>query len=267
MHFGFLSGFIKWAVRVVFLILIIIALQITVLAFPQIFVRNSVTVGTVRLYYNGTDKTNMTRLATDSDRRLRVSPYYDSTRVHRVFYFDNPGLFSLFARLSLLPNIPQGFELSIFENAFINGTRVAALKEMTGGIPKYGIWEGDAAHIIAHEIAHQYMIDQIGLGRWKNLPHWKQEGFPEYTANIEPLRRDSTASLIQRVGFLNDNGMWPRNMRWVRIHYEAGILFEYLMDIKGYTLDDILADSVSREKSLAEISEWYNKQVSPDPEI
>ena len=256
---------IKWSVRLVVLLLIVFALQITVLAYPQIIVRNNVTVGTVGLYYNGTNGEAMSRLAAETDRRLQASPYYDPARINRVFYFDSPGLYSLFARLSFVTTMSQGFELSLFGNSFINGPRIRSLKEKTGGLPKFSIREGNPAHTIAHEIGHQYMIDQIGRSAWKNLPHWKQEGFPEYTANIEAICADSTATLDKRVVILTDRSNWPPGSRWAHIHYEAGLLFEYLLDVKGYTLEDIIADSVTAEKTLEELYDWSMEQANEYP--
>jgi len=43
---------------------------------------------------------------------------------------------------------------------------------------------------------------------------------------------------------------WDGERDWGRIHYEAGLLFEYLLDVKGYALEDIIADSVTRQKAL-----------------
>ncbi|MDF1545933.1 MAG: hypothetical protein P1R58_12635 [bacterium] len=44
--------------------------------------------------------------------------------------------------------------------------------------------------------------------------------------------------------------------RWGRIHYEAGLLVEYLSDVKGYPLETIMADSVRHDAVLNEMLKW-----------
>ncbi|MEW5923157.1 MAG: hypothetical protein AB1746_04145, partial [Candidatus Zixiibacteriota bacterium] len=154
----------------------------------------------------------------------------------------------------------QGFALSIFDNAFVDETRVKELADISGGSPQYSIYEGSSAHIIAHEIGHLYVTGRIGRDVWKKLPHWKQEGFPEYIANISLIRGDSTASLSNRFAILQDDSTWGWKRGWDRIHYEAGLLVEFLLEVKEYSLDDIMADSVSQEATLTELIKWCEIQ-------
>ena len=127
---------------------------------------------------------------------------------------------------------------------------------ITGGRPRYSIWEGDPAHIIAHEVGHNYMIDRIGRSAWRDLPQWKQEGFPEYVANIALLRSDNTATLPRRIDILADGRYWDWQQRWDRRHYEAALMVEFLFDVQGYTLDDIVIDSVTSDSTRAAMAEW-----------
>jgi hypothetical protein len=98
----------------------------------------------------------------------------------------------------------------------------------------------------------------IGRSRFTELPHWKQEGFPEYVANIGEIREDSLATLPSRIEKLNDDRLWDGYHRWNRIHYEASLLVEFLLDVEGYTAEEIVADSVTREETLAALKAWYD---------
>ncbi len=251
---------IRWFLWIIAVLLILFALQATVLAFPQLIVGDNVQVGFVKMYYDDNSAIDIKQLAEDVDRRLRASGFYDSTRTECVFYFQSQRLYTLFARLSLVTPLAQGYNLSVFHNSFISGSRIAALAERTGGIPKYGIWEGSAAHIIAHEIGHQYVADRIGRGIWRQLPHWKQEGLPEYIANIGTIRLDTAATLPHRIDILEDDFVWSGYNSWDRVHYRAELLVEYLIEKEGYTIEGIIADSVTLNETNAAMMEWYAAQ-------
>jgi hypothetical protein len=224
---------------------------------------NCVQSGSVVLYFDGSAEQEMEALTIKVADRVRHSGFYDSSRTDRVFVFKNRNLYTFFARLALLKHIPQGFNLSVFGNSFVNSARNRALGEMTGGSPKYSIYDGELAHVIAHELAHQYLIDRIGRSTWRHLPHWKQEGIPEYIANIGLIRADTAATLARRVWVLNDDGAWRTTRQnaygWDRIHYEAGLLVEYLMEQCSYTLEDIISDSVTAQDVRVALSIWYNE--------
>lgn len=250
----------RWLLRLAVACLLLLGLYVTVLAFPQLIISHSVRAGTVVLYHDETPGPHINHLAGQVDMRLRASRFYDSSRTDRVFFIQSQGLYTLFARLSMIPPQAQGFCLSAFDNSFVSGNRVAALAERSGGYPRYSIWEGDPAHTVAHEIGHQYMVDAVGRGRWNRLPRWKQEGFPEYMANIGPIRADSLADLRHRVDVLGDDRVWGTGRGWDRIHYESGLLVEFLLDVQGYGLEDIVADSVTREETLAALMAWCKAQ-------
>ncbi|UCD16695.1 MAG: hypothetical protein JSV44_09570 [Candidatus Zixiibacteriota bacterium] len=252
----------RWGLWLSGLLLALFALQLTVLAFPQLVVTNCVQVGTVVLYYDEASSADIETLAADVEMRLRGSGFYDSTRINRVFFFQNQNLYALYARLTMVPPGAQGFCLPVFNNSFVSAPIIAALAAGTGGLPRYSIWEGSPAHTIAHEIGHQYIVDRIG---GKKISHWKREGLPEYVANIALIRQDSLASLPDRVGVLNSGQMWsatrhPERHNWDRIHYEAGLLVEFLIDVQSYTLTDIIADSVTRDETLAAMMAWVKEQ-------
>lgn len=254
-----------WFLRIIMALIALFALQITVLAFPQLLISNSVESGTITIYYDGTPSAEVGQKAIEVDERLQGSGFYDPSRTERVFFFRSQNLYTLFARLTMVTPLAQGFAISAFGNSYVSASRVAALAEKWTGSPKYSLWEGSPAHIIAHEIGHQYMIDLFGRRMWQQLPHWKQEGFPEYIANIAVIREDSLATLSQRVGVLNSDRAWrafnSRNNRpWDRIHYEAELLVEFLLNVQRYTIDEIVEDSITRDETLAAMTAWCDAQ-------
>lgn len=247
---------IRWCLRLVVGVMALFAIQVGLLAFPQVLLGNKARAGVVVVHYPGDPDPWIQSLAEETDHRLRAGGFGDSESPERVFFFPDQGLYTLFARLARVPAEAQGFGVPLLRTNFVNGPRVEALGRRTGQRPRYGVWAGDIAHTMAHEIAHQYMVDSIGRSGWKALPHWKQEGFPEYVANIGLIREDSTASLPNRIEILLDDEQWLGPRSWDRIHYEAGLLVEFLLDVQGRDFREILADSVTRDRTRLAMMEW-----------
>ena len=241
---------------------VVLTTYLVLLAFPQVLIPRSVRAGVVHLYYDDSPSAQINRLAVDVDWRLRGSDFYDSLQVYRVFFVRKQGLYTLYCRLAMVTPLAQGFALSLFGNSFVSETRLNALGRQTGGCPKYGIWEGDPAHTIAHEIGHLYLTNRIGRSRWENLPHWKQEGLPEYIANIAVMREDTLATLKGRVRVLRDDWLWGAGSRWDRTHYEAGLLVEFLLDVQGYSLEQVICANVTKDETLAALIEWCENIAS-----
>ena len=140
------------------------------------------------------------------------------------------------------------------------------LGDTTGGQPRFSIWDGDLAHIASHEIGHQYIADRIGSRRWRALPHWKQEGLPEYIANIGDIRADPSLSLVSRIGILGDDTLWTatpagRRPGWDRVHYEAGLLVEFLLDVQGVSLEQIVSDRLTKHDAYSAMMSWASSQA------
>ncbi len=231
---------------------------IGMLAFPQVFCHHQVRAGSIRLYYDDMPEAAARALAQAVDHRLRASGFADSTRTARVFVFQRPSAYRWITRLSGVPREAQGFNLSLLGNTFVSGPRVAALGEQSGQGPRYSVWEGDLAHTIAHEVGHQYVGDRIGR---RTLPQWKREGLAEYVANIGLIRADSTADLVSRLGVFDDDEAWSSTREsarkgWDRIHFETGLLVEFLIDVRGYALADVAADSVTEESTRTQLRTW-----------
>ena len=231
---------------------------VSLLAFPQVLCRHQVRVGVIRLYYDDLPEARARALALTVDDRLRASGLADTIKPARVFLFQRPAGYRWITRLSRVPREAQGFNLSVLGNTFVSGPRVAALGEQSGRSPRYSVWEGDPAHTIAHEVGHQYVVDRIGR---RALPQWKREGLAEYIANIGLIRADSTADLVSRLAVFDDDQAWratggSARRGWDRIHYEAGLVVEFLIDVQGYTLADVAADSVTQEGARTALRAW-----------
>lgn len=249
---------LRWSAVVV---LVLFGCQLALLAFPQILLSKSVRVRTVTVYHDGLNEEQARRLAAKIDRKLQGSMFHDPARHDRVFVFRGRNTFGLYRMLTFSRGVPSGFNLSAFGNSYVCEEVVSELGDATGGIPRFSVWDGDLAHIAAHEIGHQYVIDRIGGRQWRALPHWKQEGLPEYIANIGDIRRDRSRGLVARIAILMDDTRWSvtppgRRPGWDRAHYEAGLLIEFLLDVQGISLEEVITDRVTRSETRSAMMTW-----------
>jgi hypothetical protein len=250
---------LRWGFRVGALVVALVAVQIGLLAFPQILLSKEVRAGSVALHYRGATNPSMAAIAQEADHRLQSGGFGDPERPKDVFFFPQQDLYAFFARLARVPPQAQGFGISFLGNSFVSGPRVEALGEENGHSPSYSVWEGSTSHTVAHEIAHIILIDSIGRKEWLGLPHWKQEGLPEYIANIGLIRADTAASLQRRIEILLDDAEWSGPRSWDRIHYEAGLMVEFLLDVKEVGFRAILDEAVTREETYSEMVDWLER--------
>jgi hypothetical protein len=252
----------RWALRITAILLALVTLHAALLAFPQLLMSHSVRAGSVTIYHDGVETAAIEDLAADVNERLSGAGLFGPSAGGRVIFFRNQTLYGIIARLARVTPEAQGFALSTVGNAFVSEARVNDLGLRTAGMPKYSIWEGSSAHTIAHELAHLGLTDLIGRGQWRELPQWKQEGIPEYVANIVPVRGDSGADLTDRVGILLDDTNWSSLRGRDRTHYRAGLLVEFLIEIRGRSLSDILVDDVTERETLADLLSWAEQPAS-----
>jgi len=254
------QGFVRLLLWIGLIAAVLLVSWIGLLAFPQVLCTQHVQAGSLTLYYDDMPRHEAEKLAHAVADRLERSGYFTSSRTMRAFVFRSRSRFAWITLLTGQPAGVQGFNLSVLGNSFVSAPRVAALGELSGGGPRYSVWEGDLSHTVAHEIAHQYLANRLGR---RGLPQWKREGLAEYIANIGLIRDDGAADLRSRWDALHDDRAWkaaPGGGRrgWDRIHYEAGLLVEFLVDVEGRSLEDVLSASVTEEKTRSALRAWAN---------
>lgn len=247
---------LKWALRITAAIAILFALQLTVLAFPQPFFSHSQEIGYCRIYSDDEITPQMVAIINDVNNRLDAVEIHIKSKTNRVFICHGRGLYGFFARLSMVTSMAQGYNLSIFGNSFVSMTRINQLRRASGGFPPYAICEGNPAHTIVHEIMHQYMVDTLGFLTNYRLPPMKREGYAEYGSSIKNIREDVVYTLPRRIDILLNDDYWFRGYDRVREHYRAGLIIEYLSEIRDYDFGEIMDDSLSLDSAYDEMIEW-----------
>lgn len=254
-----LNRFIKWSLRIIVVVLIVLALQISVLAFPQPFFSHKMETDYGTVYSDREFSRELSAAVNEVSDRLKVIELYDDEKDDCVFICHSQKLYNFFARLSMVTTMAQGYNLSIFHNSFISLPRVNQLRSSSGGFPPYAITEGTPAHTIAHELMHQYMADETGYFGYRKINPMKLEGLAEYGASIAAIRQDTVNTLPRRIGFLLDDNNWYPGYDRVREHYRAALTVEYLVEIEGRCFAAVLSDPMNLKEAYEEMLEWHRK--------
>lgn len=118
--------------------------------------------------------------------------------------------------------------------------------------------------LLIHEILHTYQFNRYGF-KTLGFDQWKIEGYPEY------ISRESSVPLKTGIERLIDfKGHWPIN-DWVWIMEDDGsglsldylknhLLVRFILEERQFTYSELLSDTTSKESTLEEMMEWYEKE-------
>jgi hypothetical protein len=182
--------------------------------------------------------------------RLAASPLNDPTMIHRIFVLGSPSW-----------------------NAFFNGPyqRAMGRRYEIGGsifVPTIDLARGDVVHfdgrraravwILTHEATHSLVARRVGPWREMHLPRWKREGYPEYVASGHPISlRDGVALLDQSYGSAIPVG---GGYQVPRSYFEDQMLVTYVLDVRGWTVDQLFADTVERDGVERDLRAWETER-------
>jgi hypothetical protein len=187
-------------------------------------------------------------------RRLDAVPTYDPDQAYDLCLCCTRERFGFFSRLKRGPTQIMGFQF--FHSTYVNCELLGDLAKWTGGRPKYMAREGSIVHTATHELMHGYLSDAYGTLASRRLPEWKSEGYCEYGVNQYVAPRDSGFSLAERIDIYSDDTQWNATASTHRGHYLWGLMMEYLINVKGMTLEQVMADSVTTDDVLPQMMDW-----------
>ena len=182
------------------------------------------------------------RLIRDCQRLLDRSPLKAESRQYRIYITNTDWR----RRLFFLPSPNAGglaYYYGLGGHAFLSGANFAANRHVKGSYvttpPR------TLAYFCAHEITHIVVGEHVGLVRYRRLPAWVGEGFPDYVAienrqSFEQLR----AALGDRpvdVPMMQAYGAYPRYR----------LLVTYFIEKKGWSVEKLLTTKLSAEEAAA----------------
>jgi hypothetical protein len=252
---------LKWLLRATLLVVVLFALQVSTLAFPQPWFGHREQTDCCTVYSDVPFDAELRDVLRDVEDRLQAVELYEPGENYRIFLCGSPKRFALFARLAFVYPLVQGFNLSLLGNTFVSPTRIAELGESAAWDPPYGMREGNLAHVIAHEIVHQVTEAELGFSAYYRLPGWKSEGYAEYGSKIQVTRNDPDATLAHRIEYLESDPSWAHHPNFVRDVYRGHLMVEYLAEVRGRNFADIMKEEVTEEETYRAMIEWYQEEV------
>lgn len=137
------------------------------------------------------------------------------------------------------------------------------------GFVQNGPNQFDLIYVLVHEMIHCLQNHRYGMWAFNPLNHppfWKLEGYPEYIGRRKTLDQKSYTLEKGIQTFLQLTHGIKDSHRIIQIspiestpyvYYKGRLMIEYLMDIKGYSYDEVLEDTVKEEKVYSEMISWY----------
>lgn len=247
---------VRWTLRGLAAIAVLAGLYVGALAFPRPLFAHSARFDGFTVYADRPLTEEAGRMVDEARRRVAAMERARSGGPHRVFLCADPRLYSVFTFLTRRSSNSLGIGLWALNTIYVNETKVQRMVA-AGGRPRHSRFEGSAAEVIAHEIAHFNAIETLGLRPAVRLPLWKQEGYAEYQANLAATRDDPGYDFAARVALLLDDGFWGPGNTVARRYYGWQLLVEFLGDIEGMGLPEIADDAVTESEARSRMLAWY----------
>ncbi len=251
---------VKWIGIAVAMVIVIVLVCLGVLTNPGLFMPEDKQYRAITVHTEITIGRETDSMMTEIFTRLDAVPVYDPDRDMNLILCSTQDKFSFFSRFTLRDERVMGY--CLLGNAYVNMDFIKELAVKTGGQPKYVTREGSVVHVATHELMHQYLGDAYGEFASRSLPTWKVEGYCEYGVNHFVAPGDSGYTIPERIDIYLDGSQWNPTARTHRPHYIWGLMMEYLINVKGMSFAQVMADSVTREEVYHELMAWRESLIN-----
>jgi photosystem II stability/assembly factor-like uncharacterized protein len=176
---------------------------------------------------------------------------------YRVFLSHDPWKYEFFCAIVRRDSDSQALVFSRSRSMIMSVGGIDSMRERTGGRPRFSRLEGSLAFAIAHEAAHIQVENEIRRRGLSRPPTWLIEGLADRTAAGGARRGASGDGLADRARLAFDREAWRPPLRSVdQRHFRWQVLVDYLADVRGARLDELLAGHVSEAATERDLREW-----------
>jgi hypothetical protein len=249
----------KWTTKVLLGLFVVAALYIGIVVFPSPLFAHTERFGAYRVYSDDPIPADFGKVIDDLDRRIKAMEHDPPDASQRI-YLCGPKKFSFFASLLRKDSRSLAIGLTIANETFVFTDRVRLFAERNRGVLRHTRFEGNLAEVVAHEVAHFNSVHALGFRPHLRQPLWKSEGWAEYQANLAAIRADPDYDLGRRIGQLLDDNYWGAEYGLARRLWEYQLMVEFLGEIKGHRLVDIVGDDVTESSTREQMLAWYRSQ-------
>lgn len=246
----------KWTLKALLVLLAVGVLYVGILSFPSPLFAHTKSYGTYRVYSDEPISDDFGSVIEELDRRIQAMEHAPPDASQRI-YLCGPKRFSFFAFLLRKNPRALAIGLTVANETFVSMDRVRLFAARNRGVFRHTRFEGNLAEVVAHEVAHFNSVHAIGFRPHLRQPVWKSEGWAEYQANLAMIRSDPDYDLRRRIELLLDDGYWGEDYGVARRLWESQLLVEFLGEVKGYGLNEIVRDDVTESSTREQMMAWF----------
>lgn len=247
----------KWSIFGLFLLLFVSGLYVTALAYPTPLFHHKGSFEEYTVYSSRPLPGNLAAVIDEVRDRVEAMDYARPGAACRVFICGDERLYSIFAFLTRRSPESMGIGLSVFRTMYLNESRILRVRASNDGTFRHSRFEGNLEDVMAHEIAHFNVVDKLGFRAAIGLPVWKSEGYADYQTHLAATRADISYDFSDRIDLMVNDAFWGYEKSLARRLFEWHTLVEYLAEVKGYGLQDLVRESVTEAGTRAEMLAWY----------
>lgn len=243
------------------MIVVTISGLVTIIFFPQPLFANKVAHKQFRVYSDKEINNDIGFVLNDAMDLVKRSELYDPTYTFDIF-LSHHTIYNSIDDLFL----GRGPTARAVDNNVIIKVAIDPARDLA--FPTFHeSCEVNLTYIIAHEMIHCLQENRYGKLKFNPFRHpeyWKLEGYPEYIAR-QPRRSAKDYDLVGEIERYIDLESTSTD-GWISsdkggckapvYYYKSRLMTEYLMDIKNFSYDDILKDTVSEDMIYAAMIRW-----------
>lgn len=205
-----------------FVTAVFVAYLLTI-CFPQYLFAHEVRYQNFKVYSREPFDKRIYKVLDDAEARLSKSTIYDRAISRRVFLTNSHGLYAFLSNKAF-----RSFANSVplINNILINKSEVADDLVFLNR-PKHN--KRSLSGVIAHEVAHLFIRNKVGVVRTSLMPTWKNEGYCEYVAG------DSTITYEEGVELWKENPNDDSKYRYFKYH----MMVKYLLETEKLSIEDV----------------------------
>jgi hypothetical protein len=234
---------------------------LTIILFPEPLFANKLEHGQFTVYSNDKIENDIGVVLDDALDMVKDSELYDPDYTYDVFLSYN----SFFNKIDDT-FIGFGPTARATDNNVIIKVDIDAKRDLLF-VTFNQDCQASLTYIIAHEMVHclqEHKYGKLKFNPFRHPVYWKLEGYPEYVSR-RPMSLDGNYNLaaeIERYVVLESKltDIWIHieegKCKVPKYYYKSRMMTEYLMDVKHWSYDKILNDTISEDRIYAEMIRW-----------
>jgi hypothetical protein len=234
---------------------------VAIVLFPQPLFAYKIVYKTFTVYSNDKIPGDIKPVLDNAINLIKKSEIYDSTFKYNIILCYNSFYNKIDDKLLGIGRAARATLQNVIVKVRIDVTKNLAFPTF------HKECEENLTELIAHEMTHCLQANRYGILKFNPFKHpalWKLEGYPEYISKQTELSSKdySLKSDIERFVNLENKArdIWVSSedggCEVPNYYYKGKLMMEYLIDIKHFSYDQILKNTISENAVYQEMLNW-----------